>query len=173
MNVVHVWNTLSMQRFGLQRSGSRSSGAQSDVFRNGGMQCLLNGLLPQEGGPEVCWRRHCRQGHVPRPYGYPPEQPAHQVRSCCKDSWLARGWFCRWCGRDELTGFYNTHRGIYGSCHPFVAGSLGSWCACGFKFPERWLYFNWTSCGSCWMVMTQQLIRFFAKWIGPWSEAQD
>ena len=23
------------------------------------------------------------------------------------------------------------------------------------------------------MVMTQQLIRFFAKWLGPWSEAQD
>jgi hypothetical protein len=88
------------------------------------MDCLLNELQPEEGGPEICWCRQCRRSHVPGPYGWPAEESsAHQVRSCCKDSWLADGWFCRWSGRDEQTGSEQASWGIYGSGHRFAKKS--------------------------------------------------
>ena len=70
------------------------------------MDCLLNELQPEEGGPEICWCCQCRRSHVPGPYGWPAEEwLAHHIRSCCKDSWLTSSWFCRSCGRDERSGF--------------------------------------------------------------------
>ena len=137
------------------------------------MDCLLNELQPEEGGPEICWCSQCRRSHVPGPYGWPAEEwSAHQVRSCCKDSWLADGWFCRWCGRDERSGFQKASWGIYGSGYRLTKKTLG-WCECGWKFCQRWNYFNWSSCGSCWMVITHQLVKLFLKLFGPWEEVHD
>jgi len=96
------------------------------------------------------------------------EWSAHQVRSCCKDSWLADGWFCRWCGRDERSGHQKASWGIYGSGYRLTKKTLG-WCECEWKFCQRWNYFNWSSCGSCWMVMTHQLVKCFLKLFGPSS----
>ena len=104
MNGVHIWN-VSMQHFGFQKSGSRSSGAKSDVFGNGGMHCFLNGLLPQEGGSEVCWCRQCRQSHVPGPYGWRPEQPAHQARSVVRTAGLPGAGFADGVAEMNSLGF--------------------------------------------------------------------
>ena len=138
-----------------------------NAFSNTSTDCRLD-LWPAEGGGEICWCRRCRRRHVPGPYGWPAEEwPAHQIRSCCKDRWLSGGWFCRWCGRDEQTGREQASWGIYGSGY-----NLG-WCECGLKFCQRWNYLNWSSCGSCWMVVTHQLVKFFLKLIGPWAEVHD
>ena len=87
---------------------------------------FANGKIVEEGGPDLCWCRQCRRSHVPGPYGWPAEEwSAHQVRSCCKDSWLADGWFCRWRGRDERSGFEKASWVIYGSGYRLTKKTLG------------------------------------------------
>ena len=92
-------------------------------------------------------------------------------QTCCTDAWLTRGWFCRWCGRDETTGFSEASSGIYGGLfwgfvdHP-------SYCECGWEL-QGWTNFNLASCGSCWWVCTKQLAGRLLQLFGPWSDIHD
>ena len=90
---------------------------------------------------------------------------------CCEQAWLARGWFCRWRGKDSDTGTFEAARGIYGGIsRDFM--DMPSWCECGWEL-RGWVNYTLASRGSCWWVCTQQLVAFFLKRLGPWSEIHD
>ena len=124
-------------------------------------------------GPSECWCRACRRELAPGPYGgSDPDQAEPWVRGCCQDGWLAKGWCCRWCGRDEDSGRQGAARGIYGGRANYRESGLESlYCACGLKFPyTKW---NYASCRSCYWVLTRQLVRRFLKVFGPWTQIHD
>ena len=124
-------------------------------------------------GPSECWCRACRRELAPGPYGgSDPDQAEPWVRGCCQDGWLAKGWCCRWCGRDEDSGRQGAARGIYGGRANYRESGLESlYCACGLKVPyTKW---NYASCRSCYWVLTRQLVRRFLKVFGPWSQIHD
>ena len=120
----------------------------------------------------VCWCRSCTIRQVPGPYGSPGwELLVPEGQTCCTEAWLARGWFCRWCGKDETTGYCEAASGIYGGLfwdfddHP-------SYCECGWEL-QGWTNFNLASCGSCWWVCTKQLAGRLLQLFGPWSDIHD
>ena len=113
---------------------------------------------------------------MPGPYGrraFPfPGQAAEPIfLTCCQDGWLARGWFCRWCGRDEESGRQETARGIYdGRSNDW--SDMPSHCECGYEL-QGWNNLNVTSCGSCYWVLTRQFVRHLLEVIGPWSHIHE
>ena len=126
--------------------------------------------LPGTGAACFCslcgWERR-----RPELYGRPgPEQAGPWVRTCCQDGWLARGWFCRWCGRDQFWGGQGILRGIYGAVlhSPMLCRK---YCVCGNQLP----IFDWKyiSCRSCYWVLTRQLVRHLLEQFGPWSHIHD
>jgi len=120
----------------------------------------------------VCWCRCCLGRMVPGPWGSRGwERFVPEGTRCCEEAWLARGWFCRWCGKDGDTGTFEAARGIYGGIsRDFM--DMPSWCECGWEL-RGWVNYNLASCGSCWWACTQQLVAFFLKLLGPWSEIHD
>ena len=125
--------------------------------------------IPSERVYLVCWCPSCRFEKVPGPYGrrgWEAFVPRGQV--CCTEAWLARGWFCRWCGRDEETGSKQVARGIYGGLY-WDFFECPSFCECGWEL-RAWGNFNLASCGSCWWICTLQLkARLFRLLGGGWS----
>ena len=101
-----------------------------------------------------------------------PEQKDSWVRKCCQEGWLARGWFCRWCGRNEDSGWQGAARGIFGDRakeREDVRRGFG-YCACGCCLGFDW---NYGSCRACYWVLTRQLVRRFVERFGSWSHIHD
>ena len=101
-----------------------------------------------------------------------PEQKESWVRKCCQEGWLARGWFCRWCGRDEDSGWQGAARGIFGDRakeREDVRRGFG-YCACGCCLGFDW---NYGSCRACYWVLTRQLVRRLLELCGSWSPIHD
>jgi len=142
---------------------------RADCLNQFHMPCLRWGLLPGQQPEIVCWCRRCRRTLMPGPYGW--LWPADDVRFCCRDSWLARGWFCRWCGRDDHSGTELATWGVYGSRSSDIHVAP-SWCECGWEL-QGWRYFNWASCGSCWTVCTRQLVHRLWELLDYWSEPHE
>ena len=120
----------------------------------------------------LCWCFKCRwERGRPELDGRPgPEQAVPWFRTCCQDGWLARGWFCRGCGRDEASGRHIAARGIYGCLGCWQMSCL-SQCVCGRELPVRnWHYF---SCPSCYWVLTRQLVRHLLEQFGQWSHIHE
>ena len=120
-----------------------------------------------------CWCYVCRFKKVPGPYGRPGwEALVPSGQSCCKEAWLARGWFCRWCGRDEATGSKQAARGIYGGLiNSFY--DCPDFCECGWEL-RAWGKFNLASCGSCWWVCSLQLNTWLCRLLGGgWSSIHE
>ena len=96
----------------------------------------------------VCWCRSCTIREVPGPYGSPGwELFVPEGQTCCTEAWLARGWFCRWCGKDETTGYCEAASGIYGGLFWDVYDHQ-SYCECGWEL-HGWTNLSLASCGSC------------------------
>lgn len=140
----------------------------SDRFLDVDYCCLW--ATPRGEEPLECWCRQCtrRKVLVPPVHPWRHEEP----RTCCTDAWIARAWFCRWCGRDWLTGRHSTAYGIYG-------GRDNNWqdppshCACGWEL-WAWTNFNYSCCGSCYWVTTIQLVQHLhAKFECWWSKIHE
>ena len=117
-----------------------------------------------------CWCRGCTRRKVPGPYGWHgPALAQPVVRACCRDAWVARGWFCRWCGRDSYSGWQETARGIYGGLHKDWE-DMPDHCACGSRL-RSWQ--NYAACGGCYWVITIQIVRRFHNLFRGWSEIQE
>ena len=107
---------------------------------------------------------------MPDPGRLGPEEAGPWVRTCCKDGWLERGWFCRWRGRDKLSGAKAGVRGIYGFRFRWPV-HIRSHCVCGHEIPA--LQGKYVSCPSCYWVLTRQLVRHFLEQFGPWSHIHE
>ena len=119
-----------------------------------------------------CWCQYCRRQKLFGTWGTTGwERFVHHGTTCCKQAWLSRGWFCRWCGRDGDSGNFEAAHGIYGerNCSFLFKPS---YCECGWQL-AGWKNFNFSSCGPCWAVCTQQLVRYFIKLFGHWMEIHD
>ena len=117
----------------------------------------------------LCWCFKCRwERGRPDLDGRPgPEQAGPWVRTCCQDGWLARGWFCRCCGRDSASGRHIARLGIYG----YYWSLCVSQCVCGRVLPlHNW---NSVSCPGCYWVLTRQLVRHLLEQFGPWSHIHE
>ena len=120
----------------------------------------------------ICWCRQCLFEMVPGPYGSPGwDRFVPEGQTCCTEAWAARGWFCRWCGKDHATGSEEAARGIYGGRFWDFWG-MPEHCECGEEL-RGWTNFNLASCGSCWWVCTQQLVGRLLQLLGPWSPIHD
>ena len=128
---------------------------------------------PSESIFSDCWCRSCRYAKVPGPYGGRGwERLVPEGQACCTEAWLGRGWFCRWCGRDEETGSKQAARGIYGGLS-WDFFDCPSSCECGWEL-RAWGNFNLASCGSCWWICTLQLkARLFRLLGGGWSHIHE
>ena len=92
-------------------------------------------------------------------------------RTCCRGAWLLQGWLCRYCGRDAEIGPEEAARGIFGGrSHDW--NDMPSFCECGWEL-RGWTNFNYSSCGSCYWVLTMQLVRRLLQDFGPWSQIHD
>jgi len=122
------------------------------------------------GGP-WCWCRRCRRKKVPGAYRRSsPGEAEPWVRTCCLDSWLSRGWFCRWCGRDQDSGREGAVQGIYGNRQGAEVHRPYKCNICGTSLPST---INSGSCRACYWVLTRQLVRRLVARFGRWSEIHD
>ena len=122
------------------------------------------------GGP-WCWCRRCRRKKVPGAYRRStPGEAEPWVRTCCLDSWLSRGWFCRWCGRDQDSGREGVVQGIYGNRQGAEVHRPYKCSVCGTSLPST---INSGSCRACYWVLTRQLVRRLVARFGRWSEIHD
>jgi len=128
---------------------------------------------PSERIYSDCWCRSCRFVRVPGPYGRRGwERLVPEGQACCTEAWLARGWFCRWCGRDEETGSKQAARGIYGGLS-WDFFDCPSSCECGWEL-RAWGNFNLASCESCWWICTLQLKASLIRLLGGgWSQIHE
>jgi hypothetical protein len=174
--LISVYQVLAHISTSRQHTGSRKAMADSAALmaREGHcvpyMTCQLV-FWPPSKRAGVCWCRKCVREHVPGPYGQPGgDRLVFAGELCCTDSWLARNWFCRWCGRDGVTGSDKAALGIYGKRW---AGRDGpSHCECGWPL-LGWTKFNLSACGSCWWVCTQQLGSHLIHLLGAWSQIHE